>query len=169
MRRVNHLSRRSFSKGGSTINYQSTAWGVLELFGNDGSDLSSVTQGNLSSSQIAFCGANDVGSSSDAIGVPDLSGQIQRCTRKAPRHLGRCTRGRATPSGWSSRTASEPVRRISTAHSRRKHLEAKSSRGDFATGAKPMTNRERDCSSLILARPFVRRRCQSCPFPSSLS
>src|SRR5207244_7907181 len=130
VRRVNHLSRRSFSKGGSTINYQSTAWGVLELFGNDGSDLSSVTQGNLSSSQIAFCGANDVGSSSDAIGVPDLSGQIQRCTRKAPRHLGRCTRGRATPSGWSSRTASEPVRRISTAHSRRKHLEAKSSRGE---------------------------------------
>jgi hypothetical protein len=38
-----------------------------ELFGNDGNDSSIVTQGNLSSSQIAFCGANGAGSSSDAI------------------------------------------------------------------------------------------------------
>src|SRR5438876_9510293 len=40
---------------------------VCELFWNDGSDSSSLTQGNLSSSQIAFCGANGAGSSSDAI------------------------------------------------------------------------------------------------------
>ena len=40
---------------------------VFGLFGKDGSDSSSVTQGNLSSSQIAFCGANGAGSSSDAI------------------------------------------------------------------------------------------------------
>ena len=40
---------------------------VCELFGNDGNDSLSVTQGNLSSSQIAFCGANGAGSSSDAI------------------------------------------------------------------------------------------------------
>jgi hypothetical protein len=40
---------------------------VCELLWNDGSDSSIVTQGNLSSSQIAFCGANGAGSSSDAI------------------------------------------------------------------------------------------------------
>jgi hypothetical protein len=28
---------------------------------------------------------------------------------------------------------------------------------------------ERDCSSFIPSRRFPRRRCQSCPFPSSLS
>jgi hypothetical protein len=38
-----------------------------ELFGNDANDSSIVIQGNLSSSQIAFCGANGAGSSSDAI------------------------------------------------------------------------------------------------------
>ncbi len=40
---------------------------VFGVFWNIGSDSSSLTQGNLSSSQIAFCGANGVGSSSDAI------------------------------------------------------------------------------------------------------
>ena len=40
---------------------------VCGVFGNDGSDLSTVTHGNLSSRKIAFCGANGVGSSSDAI------------------------------------------------------------------------------------------------------
>ena len=40
---------------------------VCELFWNEGSDSSILTQGNLSSSQIAFCGANGAGSSSDAI------------------------------------------------------------------------------------------------------
>src|SRR5437667_12421402 len=70
--------------------------------------------------------------------------------RQAARHPYRCIRGPATASDWSNRTASGPVRRISTAHSQRKRLEAKSSRGDFATRAKPMTSCERDCSSLIL-------------------
>jgi hypothetical protein len=40
---------------------------VFGLFWKVGSDSSSVIHGNLSSSQIAFCGANGVGSSSDAI------------------------------------------------------------------------------------------------------
>ena len=40
---------------------------IFELFGNDGSDSSRTTQGNLSSSQIVFCGPNGAGSSSDAI------------------------------------------------------------------------------------------------------
>jgi hypothetical protein len=43
---------------------------VPEIFGvfwNIGSDSSSLTHGNLSSSQIVFSGANGVGSSSDAI------------------------------------------------------------------------------------------------------
>ena len=41
--------------------------GFFELFWNTGTALSIVTQGNLSSSQMAFCGANGAGSSSDAI------------------------------------------------------------------------------------------------------
>src|SRR6266702_2026561 len=40
---------------------------VFRLFWNIGSDSSIVTQGNLSSSQIVFCGANGVGSSKEAI------------------------------------------------------------------------------------------------------
>lgn len=40
---------------------------VFGVFWNIGSDSSSVTHGNLSSSQIAFCGANGAGSSSEAI------------------------------------------------------------------------------------------------------
>src|SRR5580704_12441787 len=40
---------------------------VFGVFWNIGSDSSSETHGNLSSSQIAFCGANGAGSSSDAI------------------------------------------------------------------------------------------------------
>jgi hypothetical protein len=39
----------------------------LGVFWNDGNDSLIVTQGNLSSSQIAFSGGNGVGSSSDAI------------------------------------------------------------------------------------------------------
>ena len=46
---------------------------VFGLFWNIGSDSSSVTHGNLSSSQIAFCGANGVGSSSDAIVTSTVS------------------------------------------------------------------------------------------------
>ena len=44
--------------------------GIYALFGvlrKDGIDLSMTTHGNLSSRKIAFCGANGVGSSSDAI------------------------------------------------------------------------------------------------------
>ena len=40
---------------------QGTLQFILRPFGNDGSDLSIATHGNLSSSQIAFSGANDVG------------------------------------------------------------------------------------------------------------
>jgi hypothetical protein len=40
---------------------------LFGIFGNEGSDSSIVTHGNLSSSQITFCGANGAGSSSDAI------------------------------------------------------------------------------------------------------
>src|SRR5437762_7055549 len=40
---------------------------VFGVFGNDGNDSSIVTHGNLSSNQIAFCGANGTGLSSDAI------------------------------------------------------------------------------------------------------
>src|SRR6267142_2495082 len=38
---------------------------VFGIVGNDGSDSSTTTHGNLSSSQITFFGANGVGSSSD--------------------------------------------------------------------------------------------------------
>src|SRR6266481_7462438 len=40
---------------------------VFGVFWNDGIDSSITTHGNLSSRKIAFCGANGVGSSSDAI------------------------------------------------------------------------------------------------------
>jgi hypothetical protein len=40
---------------------QGTLQFILRPFGNDGSDLSIATHGNLSSSQIAFSGANDAG------------------------------------------------------------------------------------------------------------
>src|SRR5438034_2756866 len=68
VRRADHLPRRSPTKADqlSTINLW-LAQEVCELFGKDGSDSSIVAQGNLSSSQIAFSGANGAGSSSDAI------------------------------------------------------------------------------------------------------
>src|SRR4029453_14184067 len=60
---------------------------VCELFWNDGSDSSSVTQGNLSSSQIAFCGANGVGSSSDAIVTSIVSESFASSKNKwVPQH-----------------------------------------------------------------------------------
>jgi hypothetical protein len=60
---------------------------VCELFGNDGSDSSIVTQGNLSSSQIAFCGANGAGSSSDAIVTSTVSESLLSSTNKCvPQH-----------------------------------------------------------------------------------
>src|SRR5215216_752415 len=40
---------------------------IFGVVGNDGTDSSIATQGNLSSRKIAFCGAKGVGSSSDAI------------------------------------------------------------------------------------------------------
>src|SRR5947208_2550367 len=46
---------------------------VFGLFWNAGSDSSTITHGNLSSSQIVFCGANGVGSSSDAIVTSTVS------------------------------------------------------------------------------------------------
>ena len=73
------LFRRGMSAANWTSKSQQTAeqedesriiFHVSEVFGvfwNIGSDSSSLTQGNLSSSQIAFCGANGVGSSSEAI------------------------------------------------------------------------------------------------------
>ena len=48
-------------------------YALCDLCGNDGIDSSIVTQGNLSSSQIAFCGANAAGSSSDAIVTSTVS------------------------------------------------------------------------------------------------
>jgi len=58
-----------------------------ELFGNDGSDSSIVIQGNLSSSQIAFCGANGVGSSSDAIVTSIVSESLVSSKNKCvPQH-----------------------------------------------------------------------------------
>ena len=60
---------------------------VCELFGNDGSDSSIVTQGNLSSSQIALCGANGVGSSSDAIVTSIVSESLVSSINKCvPQH-----------------------------------------------------------------------------------
>ena len=60
---------------------------VCELFGNDGSDSSIVTQGNLSSSQIAFFGANGAGSSSDAIVTSIVSESLFSSKNKCvPQH-----------------------------------------------------------------------------------
>src|SRR4030095_633743 len=60
---------------------------VCELFGNDGSDSSIATQGNLSSSQIAFCGANGAGSSSDAIVTSTVSESLLSSKNKCvPQH-----------------------------------------------------------------------------------
>ena len=51
----------------STLNTQRLCYSVFGVFWNDGIDSSITTQGNLSSRKIAFCGANGVASSSDAI------------------------------------------------------------------------------------------------------
>ncbi len=60
---------------------------VCELFGNDGSDSSMVTQGNLSSSQIAFCGAKGDGSSRDAIVTSIVSESLASSKNKCvPQH-----------------------------------------------------------------------------------
>ncbi len=60
---------------------------VFGLFGKDGSDSSSLTQGNLSSSQIAFCGANGAGSSSDAIVTSTVSESLVSSKNKCvPQH-----------------------------------------------------------------------------------
>ncbi len=60
---------------------------VCELFGKDGSDSSIVTQGNLSSSQIALCGANGEGSSSDAIVTSIVSESLVSSINKCvPQH-----------------------------------------------------------------------------------
>src|SRR5258708_20451648 len=60
---------------------------VCELFGNDGSESSIATQGNLSSSQIAFCGANGAGSSSDAIVTSIISESFVSSKNKCvPQH-----------------------------------------------------------------------------------
>jgi len=52
------------SIGGYQLSVRYTVFGV---FGNEGTDSSIATHGNLSSRKIAFCGANGAGSSSDAI------------------------------------------------------------------------------------------------------
>src|SRR5436305_15165601 len=103
------------SEGGSTLSYCRSGLGLCELFGNDGSDSSSVTQGNLSSSQIAFSGANGPGSSSDAlvrsIVSESLLSSINKCVpqhaakelirlawvllRDSPRVIRRSSRGTA--------------------------------------------------------------------------
>src|SRR5437773_11126196 len=88
MRRADHLPRRSPTKADqlSTFNLR-FGYAVLELFGNDGSDSSSLTQGNLSSSQIVFCGANGAGSSSDAIVTSIVSESLASSKNKCvPQH-----------------------------------------------------------------------------------
>src|SRR6266404_164967 len=60
---------------------------VCELFGKDGSESSIATQGNLSSSQIALCGANGEGSSSDAIVTSIVSESLVSSINKCvPQH-----------------------------------------------------------------------------------
>ena len=75
------------SEGESTLSYCRSGLGLCELFGNDGSALSIVTQGNLSSSQIAFSGANGAGSSSDAIVTSIVSESLLSSINKCvPQH-----------------------------------------------------------------------------------
>ena len=60
---------------------------VFGILGNDGIDSSMTTHGNLSSSQIAFCGANGVGSSSDAIVTSIVSESLLPSKNKCvPQH-----------------------------------------------------------------------------------
>src|SRR5437016_13329033 len=75
------------SEGGSTFSYCRSGLGLCELFGNEGSDSSSLTHGNLSSSQIAFSGANGAGSSSDAIVTSIVSESLVSSKNKSvPQH-----------------------------------------------------------------------------------
>src|SRR5205823_13974747 len=74
-------------EGGSTFSYCRSGLGLCELFGKEGSDSSSVTQGNLSSSQIAFSGANGAGSSSDAMVTSIVSESLLSSINKCvPQH-----------------------------------------------------------------------------------
>src|SRR5437899_4602076 len=71
----------------STRNSQPAAQVVFELFWNDGRDSSILTHGNLSSSQIAFSGANGAGSSSDAIVTSIVSESLLSSINKCvPQH-----------------------------------------------------------------------------------
>src|SRR5437667_6096117 len=61
---------------------------IFGVFGNDGIDSSITTQGNLSSSQIAFCGANGAGSSSDAMVTSIASESLLSSKNKCvPQHV----------------------------------------------------------------------------------
>src|SRR5205823_10513155 len=60
---------------------------VFGVFWNDGIDSSSLTHGSLSSRKIAFCGANDAGSSSDAIVTSIISESLLSSINKCvPQH-----------------------------------------------------------------------------------
>src|SRR6266436_7276325 len=66
---------------------QSVGYLVFGVFGNEGTDSSSLTHGNLSSSQMAFCGANGAGSSSDAIVTSIVSESLASSKNKCvPQH-----------------------------------------------------------------------------------
>ena len=99
MRPVRSLLLRGFSATDRTSesryaadqeNERRSIFQVLEVcgvFGNDGSDLSIVTHGNLSSRKIVFCGANGIGSSSDAIVTSMLSESLLSSKNKCvPQH-----------------------------------------------------------------------------------
>src|SRR6266516_7692407 len=76
------FTRRRLGVGGSIRGYE-----VFGVFGNDGSDSLITTQGNLSSRKIAFCGANGVGSSSDAIVTSIMSESLLSSKNKCvPQH-----------------------------------------------------------------------------------
>src|ERR1700742_2953201 len=60
---------------------------VFGILGNDGSDSSITTHGNLSSRKITFCGAKGVGSSSDAIVTSIISESFVSSRNKCvPQH-----------------------------------------------------------------------------------
>ena len=58
---------QEFSSENSCLFVSIRGYAVFGVFWNEGSDSSMTTHGILSSRKIAFCGANGVGSSSDAI------------------------------------------------------------------------------------------------------
>jgi hypothetical protein len=67
--------------------YSSRSYPAFGVFWNIGSDSSSLTHGNLSSSQIVFCGANGTGSSSDAIVTSTASESLLSSKNKCvPQH-----------------------------------------------------------------------------------